>query len=287
MFAQLGSVLFDGLLSPETFEQQDSENYAEHARIENKPRLQRTGSGLREIQFAMHLNAAFCTPDTEAQKLYDAMVNAEVLPLVLGTGQVIGDFVILTIKKTIVQAFTDGASLELRLDVSIKEYFIEDRKVVAQQTAQQNAFARNDRQTVAVVPAYQGNPAQNLTAQVGQSERDFSYIESSLDNYDTGLTDELLLESATIDKGNAIKNAMDKIEDIWNTSSTIQAKAADLLVYVQDVRDAVTTLQSLMPLTDVAAFRQQMLVTKSGLASVRSGSTTIAGLAAGRVFAVN
>jgi phage protein U len=287
MFAQLGSIVFELLNGFNTFDDVTDTKYATHDRIENKPRLQRTGEGLITINFSLGLNMAFCNPTERYNELNDARIAGEVLPLIWGDGTNKGNFVIVSLRQSLTQCDKDGFVMQSKVECTLNEYPLEDKLQTQATQKKAAAPARNTQGGGAVVPPFAGNPSVNLTSEVGQAERDFSYVETAANDYEAGFIDEARLEAQTIESTNKMQNSMDKIEDIYNTSTTIQGKAADLLVYVQDVRDAISTLVSLFPITSFSEFKTQLVVTRTGLRSVRSGSVGVAALSAGRLYSIN
>lgn len=283
MYAQLGDIVFELAYGFETYSSTAAASYAEHALVENKPRLQRTGNGLDEVNFSLNLHIGFCNPDNEWARLLQAKDLGDVLSLVWGTGDVVGDFVILTCKRDIIKTDKDGFVIASKVEVSLKEYTTPDKEAARLQQAKQNAFATSLRQPLRNAPMFAGNPSVQLMEAVGSAERDFSYMSGQMDLHDSGFLDLTVLEDTATKKTFSMQAAMAKIDTIWNTYNTIQGKAADLMVYVQDVQDAITTLQSLIPITNMSAFKSAMVTTRSGLQSVRAGSAGVAGLSATRL----
>lgn len=284
MYAQLGNIVFELAYGFETYEDTTSAVYAEHALIENKPRLQRTGNGLDEISFALDLHIGFCNPDNEWQRIRQAKDLGEVLTLVWGTGEVVGDFVIMTAKRNIQKTDRDGFVFWAKVDVSLKEYTTPDKEAARLKQAQKNAFATSLRQPTNNAALFTGNPSVQMMEAVGSSERDFSYMETSLESYEADFLDIGVFDEVVTKKTFSMQAAMSKIETIHAAYTTIQAKAADLMVYVQDVKDAIATIQSLQPLTlgNISNLKSAFVTTRSGLQSVRAGSAAVGGLAAGR-----
>jgi putative transposase len=54
MYAQLGNIRFDLITYFNGFDEAKSYNFAEHQRIENKPRLQYTGESLEELNIKLN-----------------------------------------------------------------------------------------------------------------------------------------------------------------------------------------------------------------------------------------
>lgn len=131
MFAQLGTIKFEGIKGFEAFARKREANYAQHALIENKPRLERVGTKLTEVNLTINLHTAFCTPEEELDKLDTARQNGEVLSLVIGTGEVYGNFVITNIGETVNKTDGNGAFVGLQLEVNLLEAVVNKAKAAA------------------------------------------------------------------------------------------------------------------------------------------------------------
>jgi phage protein U len=142
MYAQLGDITFDGILTPESQEHNRSVNYAEHPLIDGKPRLQRVGDGLDEIKITMHLHRLFCTPEEEVLKLTNHMVAGTPLRYVTGAGSFVGQFVIINTKQVHAQQGPTGRVVETSLEVTLKEAFEETDESVLAKDAITRGFAQ-------------------------------------------------------------------------------------------------------------------------------------------------
>lgn len=149
MFAQLGNIQFQNLLSFNEFSKRGEMIYAEHALIDGKPKLQRTGSALDELNISLRFHASFCNPKVELDKLKDARNQGEILPLLWGNGNVEGEFVIGEISETIDEADPQGNIFSLSASVTLKEYVIKDKIKQQQQENKKNAKAVGDKKPVA------------------------------------------------------------------------------------------------------------------------------------------
>jgi phage protein U len=124
MYGQLGNIRFDGLVGWDSFVRRMESNYAEHARIEGKPRLQKIGDGLDRVSFEVQFHAAFCNPSAELAALRSAKIAGEVLPLIDGQGFLYGDFVIQSIEEVQNKTFDDGSVLLSRVKLELLEYIV-------------------------------------------------------------------------------------------------------------------------------------------------------------------
>lgn len=126
MYAQLGTIIFETLVTFDSMDIGKSANYAEHALIEGKPRLQAVGDNLDEIGLSFKFHASFCDPQEQLNQLEQYLLDREVLPLVSGAGRVYGNFVITDLKQNILQTADDGTVIEANCEISLKEYVTDE-----------------------------------------------------------------------------------------------------------------------------------------------------------------
>ncbi|MFZ0887223.1 MAG: phage tail protein [Candidatus Binataceae bacterium] len=122
MYAQLGSITFQALGSPESFEATRPYDYPEHKVVQAKPRLQFVAAGLETIVLAMKFHLAFTNPAAALQNLRSAADTHRALALVFGNGTYRGRFVIEKIVETHIQLADDGSLIAIEVMTKIKEY---------------------------------------------------------------------------------------------------------------------------------------------------------------------
>jgi phage protein U len=125
MFALLGDILFQVVNSPDSIESLMRWDYAEHRVIESSPVLQWVGDDLERLDLGMLLHKSVSDPLTSLTLLRTAADTHIALPLVLGNGQVVGIYVIIsmTVKMEQLSAVGDLIATEVRL--RLKEWSIE------------------------------------------------------------------------------------------------------------------------------------------------------------------
>ena len=122
MLAQLGDIQFELLKGFTSFSATKSVDYAEHAVIEGKPKLQYVGDALDCYTITISFHADFCDPTEETKRLKDTMLLHEALPFIFGNGTYKGKFVIEEISDDIQTTFDDGTIIQINLNVSLKEW---------------------------------------------------------------------------------------------------------------------------------------------------------------------
>lgn len=118
---KLGSISFEGLKGFTSLDSSIEANYVQHALIDNKPRLQRVGTNLEEINAAIRLHTAFCVPENELAKLYEMLATSQTQPLTNGAGDYFGKFVLTSIQLTTTKTYANGRILECEAAIRLLE----------------------------------------------------------------------------------------------------------------------------------------------------------------------
>lgn len=122
MLAQLGSVVFELLRAPLKFEKRKTVEFAEHRIVNRKTRLQYTGTNTDEVTLTVRFHSMFCDPAREMQELEKIAEAAEPVVFVLGTGEILGDFVITEITETVTQTDRVGYPISIEAEIKLREY---------------------------------------------------------------------------------------------------------------------------------------------------------------------
>lgn len=122
MYAQIGDIVLSNRYGFSGFSDARGVEYAQHALIDSKPRLQSTGDNLIALKFSIHLQRQFIIPETETDRFYEYLTQKTVVPITLGTGEFLGNFVITSIDKEVIQTLDDGTIFECNLDINVLEW---------------------------------------------------------------------------------------------------------------------------------------------------------------------
>jgi phage protein U len=128
MYAILGDIKFEGYKGFAEFSGSNETVLSEHAVIEGKPRLQRTGEKLEEISLKFLLHSTYSNPEKELEILQGYRRDGVVLPFVSGDGYTYGDFVLKSINRTLVQTNNEGAIIGIEVELTLVEYFVPGQK---------------------------------------------------------------------------------------------------------------------------------------------------------------
>jgi len=152
MYAQLGTIIFEQLLGFESFESSYGMDYARHALIEGKPRLQRVGAKLDEHSISIRLHESFCAPEREIERLKTACDEAQVLTFITGSGRLLGDFVIETVSVSRTDTDASGNIINAVASLALLEFVAPDKLGAKKDKARQEAFANSANRPQVVEP---------------------------------------------------------------------------------------------------------------------------------------
>lgn len=142
-YTLLGDVGFDVVTYPDSWETQYGAEFAEHALIDSKPRLQWVGDRLDEIRWTVALHAGYCDPEAELLKLQQLIASHVASPLHLANGDFKGTFVATECSISTRHTFPDGTLLWAEGSLTLKEYVVPFALVDA--TASQTPVAVQSR----------------------------------------------------------------------------------------------------------------------------------------------
>lgn len=151
MYAQLGDIVFDGLKGFSDYSNRKSASIAQHAVIDGKPRLQKTGDMLDQITLGMLFHASFCVPEDEIAKIDTALMTGSILPLITGLGESLGNFVIAERATRIEHMFPNGRIRSATVSVTLLESEATDVLSEAVLQAKRTAFSNGSNNPAVVL----------------------------------------------------------------------------------------------------------------------------------------
>lgn len=137
--ALLGQIAFSLITYFEGIDIRFGAQYAEHALLQGKPRLQWTGDMLEEYTWTLVFHSGFCTPELELAKLRAAISAHEALPLVFANGDYRGRFVPVWAEVSTRQTGRDGTALCIEVRVTLREFV--EPPVIPEETPKQKPVA--------------------------------------------------------------------------------------------------------------------------------------------------
>jgi phage protein U len=237
MYASLGAIRFQGLKGFDKFDSSASANYAEHARIRNKPGLQRVGQNLETIDISIQFHRQFCTPEDEIRALTNARVSGEIMPLVLGSGVYLGDFVITSMNQSIKQTDGQGNIVHVVVDAQLKEFYDPDKLQTKEAKARLNAFASDPESAIPVVrpPEAPTYPEKDLSDTIGQMNMSASSVDADMYKIKS-------FPDQAEYYGNRINKRLSDVNGSIGAVNALLASNNDMLLRAPDLPDALSDL---------------------------------------------
>lgn len=232
MYASLGDIVFEALISFDSLSDQRETKYSEIALINGKPGLQRTGESLIKFSMGIQFHSAFCVPEEEYAKLNNARISGAVLPFVYGNGYNEGEYVITNLDKTINQTDARGNFIEITCNISLLEYAGADSAVKQVEQDKKNAFALSSNRPLPASPQLQmDNPAllvsqENLDVQQSATKADYATqnVNKAVGIVNTGVIDKAQKFVDNVNEYTVIINK--QITEVNSSLSSINASIA-------------------------------------------------------------
>ena len=150
MYATLGNIEFKGLYTPVSIGDNTSEKYAIIPMATGKPTIQRIGSELKEVSLVVRLHTQWCTIQDELDNISLAMENATVMPFVTGSGDFIGNFLIIGRRLSRETTDANGAIIDCNVDLQLLEYNTADLEQNLVDQSAKAAFANDTGKAVQI-----------------------------------------------------------------------------------------------------------------------------------------
>lgn len=281
MYGILGDIEFKNLLGPSGFTGKDEADYAEHALILNKPRLQKMGDKLEEIQLQMLLHNSFCDPAQVLRQLRTYGREGAIVPLIYGSGEVAGEFVVCSIEREQKQTSPDGTLVELQVTVKLKEYFDPNKLNTKELAAKAAAFAFQEIKPLPLQFIPQAsNPVNLVMSDVISAGAAVAEVNSTVNLLNNGLTSIQRAQAAIANASQKVQQASTNIEAKLNQYEALAQAAQNLPEKAQALGDSATTMLGLMPITSIADVSAANGTMQGAIQDVNAAAAPLAVLAA-------
>lgn len=268
---QLGDIQFDGLRGLDSLRKSRESVYAELPLMQGKPRLQRTGTALQQIEIGISLHAAFTDPAADISALDDYREQGTILPLISGEGENFGKFVIISISEDTAQTSPTGKVLSVDVNLVIREHFDPNPSATIEASAKAGAFALG---TDKVVPVRLVRPpitqmavcSQNTQTGISASAAGISKIHQAQVQVEQKQS---LIERATASLNQA-KKAYETAKEVATTYTSIAAKAPQLVDKIQSALDNIEMLGPLLLSGDITNALMVCDALESGIPAIKA-----------------
>ncbi|MCO5285210.1 MAG: phage tail protein [Chitinophagaceae bacterium] len=273
MLLQLGNKVYEGLFVPSTISYSGNEaNLAQYDLINTKPRLQFTGNTLEEVTLQFKLRIEFCTPAQEIKDLEAWKSTGEILPLLLGNGEYVNDYVIKSVGKEITQTFNDGTIVEVDITISLLEY------VPGSEEEQQAASDRRKAAAVGYKKQVIRRPTQKPTS---EAQAHTALMEAQNKSWEAAEEAEKMKNADVPEEHiskvqSKVAMAQAALEDARNKISEVQENitvATGVIASVNKAKDKLTEIGNLMqPPVSLTALNDSILNLQTGLRGVNDAA---------------
>lgn len=251
MYAQLGNIIFEGLKGFRSYEETRASSYAEHQLIGGKPRLQRTGSQLMELNFGMKLHSMFCNPEAEIRALEVARENGDVLPLVTGAGFFVGQFVILSFRVSQTRTNSRGEIIVAEVTVELKETAEPSATGIA------DGFASILSAPLLVEPIVaRSGAASAMSAELMQTTAQAAQIDANMAAADGNPTARPVKNRDTLRRLQDMKEGLDRLQAGINDAGNLVNQLLDFRQNILATKRAVENLESFTKINDFESAMQ-------------------------------
>ncbi|MCP4021564.1 MAG: phage tail protein [Desulfobacteraceae bacterium] len=126
MIGSFGEIVFETsrkkIHTFDEFQRKRKAIFAEHAVLDDKPRLQHIGNGLDEITFSIRLDISLgVDPKGQLEKIHEIQEAGEAKKLIIG-GDVFGTFVLEEIEESWAVIDNKGRLINADLNLNLKEF---------------------------------------------------------------------------------------------------------------------------------------------------------------------
>lgn len=286
MYAQLGNIKFQGLVSPTSLEKSTEANYAQHEVIDGKARLQRVGDALDTITLEMMLHVAFCNPEVELKKFEDAKNEAEVLPYINAAGDFLGNYVIKSIIRNDQDQDKNGQIVQTELTIELLEFADPDVLQASRTKAKEIAYANEQNKLIAgqqndASQSNVGLSTDSMNAAVAQNQE----IQNQATNIENNPGDEApffdKMNEALVTMAEDISKAINYVN---STVGSIYTQTRTFESNLVNVANQITNLQAVSTLNDVVNTIPAAALLNTSVNSMKNSGSLVAGMVATRRY---
>lgn len=276
MFFQLGSIVFDGVLSPNTFGiDGDEATYAEHALIGGKPRLQKTGDSLQILTFEIMFHAEYCNPDAQIKAIKAAKDAGTILSLLMGNGQYIADYVIISYPYTIDQTFADGTTIQATVTLTVKEYISYDKLELKNLEARKAAFAIGPKNPVVKLPAQPEDISKTISRNVTATTQQTTKVDGLVSDFQNNVSQQAVIAAKIKNACTAAQSNINTLNTELDSAEAVQNKFQLIRASANNVASNLTAVKNLYPFTSVSDLKTANTFLQSAVGSFQSTSAPL------------
>jgi phage protein U len=274
MFFQLGNIVFTGLFSPSTFNVDgDEATYAEFELISGKSRLQKTGDTLQELSFEIKLHAEYCNPTEQINLIKEAKGAGTVLPMLMGDGRYINDYVIFSSTYTVDEAFADGTIKQATLSLTIKEYIASNKLEQQQQQARKDGFAVGVKTPAITRPPQPLGVPKIIAMEITAATQQTTKVDGLVSDYEQNTSQQNITAKWIMDACNKAQAHITEMNSNLDKANEVENKFQSIRSSGQNVFSQAEAIKNQYPFTSISDLRAANTILQAGTSSFQLASS--------------
>ncbi len=256
MYAKIGNITLSGMLGMEEVSTETSINAVEQPLINNTPIIQVIGSDLQKKKLAVVLHSQFCVPEDVISQFSQYCTNVIPVNITLGTGQDLGNWLIVKVNQEQIQSTPTGGIVQARIELDLWEY------TGAMPTNAPPAMLSTNPVITPTVPV--------SVAPAGVIVNGVVAAQGSAAEINTGLTSANATQAGSVTQRKIITNTLLKVQNANESLAGVYTASSNVLQYVnqaqnlkQRVQIAQTQLSSLKAFLQIKDLQSANAANKS------------------------
>lgn len=249
MWAVLGDIEFEVKYHPGRQDERSAADYAQHALIQGKPRLEWVGDSLDELTLELTLHSMLVDPELQIRRLKEAKSAHEPLPYVLGSGDYRGIYLLTEVSVTTRKTDPQGRLVSATVSLNLLEYSGKYTKPLPRPRALVSNLVANPMARVGGAAPALVTPTQKV---LGLAKTAANYLQAGVEAFNFVKT---LRDNPLAMLGQAPRllgmagQALAPLQGLQSAAAEMFASGADLVAMgsnvIGDARQAVEMVQSL------------------------------------------
>lgn len=278
MYSQLGEIVFEQALSPNSQELTTAAAYAEHALILGKPRLQRVGSSLDDLKLGIKLHSGFCDPQSVIDQLASYRENGDAVRYINGVGRLMGTFVLTTMKQNDIAWGPNGVIMQAELELELKE-------IVSVVQAPATGFALSSSAPVESIQSISSgtavsvasNSVVGIRASTSDIQNQITLAQSDGSNL------EQYLSKASVQANKVTQSLNDAVQSVNSTTTNIYDQTRQFASACEGGIGAVGDFQTALAAGDFQGILDALAAMMQSIAGVFESSEVLASIQGSRI----
>lgn len=195
------------------------------------------------------------------------------MPLIMGNGRYMGDYVITSITETPTQTMPDGAIVEMTVQVSLEEFASTDKVSQQQQAARKRGFAVGGKTPVNTGRQQQPTIPQQAVKRISVINSESKSIELQAINFENNTSQRTFISTD-------IQRSLESISKNLESYNSMLNEMADVIPDPTSIQQAITGMRNAVsgfnfPITGLDDLRTSNLKLQSATAILKTSNSAI------------